>query len=347
VAYLVDVYRGTTAPVRSPLKMSLFVAFFPQLISGPIRRANEFLPQLETKRPFDSGGFFHGLDLIAIGLFKKILVADELGTFVDKIFASPGEFGGGLLLLGVYCYAIQIYCDFSGYIDIARGCGYCLGYELPVNFDRPYFSANIVEFWRRWHITLGSWLRDYLYIPLGGNRGGPLNTYRNLMITMTLCGLWHGASWCFVFWGMLHGAAMCLTRLVQRRRAGRREIPSARNLPYRALAILGTFNLVCLGWVFFRAPTFGVAIQVLKGIVVNGIVRASDLVSIGWITIGYTALAILLLALLHGLFAAARRSQLQRSVVWVAARPVFYFLITVGVMLYADRGAQQFIYFQF
>ncbi|MDP6547326.1 MAG: MBOAT family O-acyltransferase, partial [Phycisphaerae bacterium] len=167
-------------------------------IAGPIVRANELIGQLSNKQRFNADSFLRGLDLIVVGAFKKVIIADQLAPFVDKIYAAPQGLGSGVLMLGVYAYAIQIYCDFSGYTDIGRGCALCLGYKLPRNFTRPYLSCNIAEFWRRWHITLSSWLRDYLYIPLGGNRKGKIGTYVNLMITMTLGGLWHGASWCFV-----------------------------------------------------------------------------------------------------------------------------------------------------
>ncbi len=255
ISLLVDVYRGN---VKQPLTVGdglLYVAFFPQLVAGPVVRASDFLPQLgrgPDPALLERGA---GIALVIRGLFKKVVLASHLGLLLaDPVFESPDDFGGLQVLLGIYAYAGQIYCDFSGYTDIAIGCARLLGYRFRDNFDSPYVSMNIQEFWRRWHISLSSFLRDYLYVPLGGSRGGRWATRRNLMITMLLGGLWHGASWTFVAWGALHGLALVVSRVwaesewrwIQRLRQSR---------GWRPFAWLLTFHTVCAGWVLFRAQS--------------------------------------------------------------------------------------------
>jgi alginate O-acetyltransferase complex protein AlgI len=347
IAYVVDVYRGECPAIRNPLKLALFKAFFPQLIAGPIVRANEFLPQLSSARRFDPGRATHGLDLIAFGLFKKVLIADMMAPFVDQVFAAPRAYGSGVLLLGTYAYAAQIYCDFSGYTDIGRGCAFLLGYELPRNFQHPYFSVNIVDFWRRWHMTLSRWLRDYLYIPLGGGRGGRFRTYRNQLITMTLGGLWHGANWTFVVWGVYHGALLALTRFVHELRGVKGEQPLFAGRTYRALSVFVTFHLVCVGWVFFRAPDFATAFAVLAGIARCRPLVSGDVAAFGYVTIGVTALGLFGAAALHTLTLVGLHRGWPRSRAWAAVRPLVYAVVAIGLLLLAGRGAKQFIYFQF
>ena len=347
IAYVVDVYRGVTPAIRNPLKMSLFAAFFPQLIAGPIVRSNEFIPQLAAKRRFDAQRLLHGLDLIAVGMFKKVLIADQLALFVDRVFAAPRGLGSGTLLLAAYAYSVQIYCDFSGYTDIGRGSAYCLGYELPRNFRFPYLSLNLTEFWRRWHMTLSQWLRDYLYIPLGGNRRGAARTYWNLMVTMALGGLWHGASWNFVIWGILHGAGLALTRLVHERSGVAPSRPLFAGRAYRVLSTAATFHFVTFAWIFFRAGGLSPALTVISGIASASWIGPTDIGAFGRVQLALVAVALLALGVLQPLASAAGRAQLQRSRAWAAARPLFYFAVTVGILLLAGRGPQQFIYFQF
>ncbi len=261
LAYLLDVAWKRIEPAKSLLDVQLFIAFFPQLVAGPIVRAQELLPQLRKPVALDAATQGRAIRLMAGGLFKKAVIADYLAAnFVDRVFDDPGLYGGLETLLAVYGYALQIYGDFSGYSDIAIGLGLLMGFEFPANFNAPYRAASITEFWRRWHMTLSSWLRDYLYIPLGGNRLGTLRTYVNLMVTMLLGGLWHGAAWRFVAWGGLHGAALCGERWIR----DRWTIPSSRWL--RAAGVLLTFHLVCLGWIFFRARTFGDGMTMLHRI---------------------------------------------------------------------------------
>lgn len=264
IALTVDTYRGQIEPVERFSEYALFISFFPQLIAGPIVRGWQLLPQLRAGGQISADRNRRGIWLIAVGLGKKVLVADLLlAPFVDRIFADPGFNTAPEHLLAVYSFAFQIYFDFSGYTDMARGMGKLLGFELPANFLEPYLSRNPAEFWRRWHITLSEWLRDYLYIPLGGNRGGVLRTQRNLFLTMLLGGLWHGAAWNFVVWGGLHGMLLILHRVYSGSHATRED----EDLRWAdVLKILLMFHVVCVFWIFFRADTFGDAIDVISHI---------------------------------------------------------------------------------
>lgn len=260
LSYTIDVYRGTLRATRSLLDFALFVAFFPQLVAGPIVRAVDFLPQLERKTVFNPAAVRPALVLLLVGFFKKAVVSDNLALHIDRYFAAPEEFGALSAWIATLAYGVQIYCDFSGYTDMALGCAGLLGYSLCLNFAHPYLARDITSFWRRWHISLSTWLRDYLYVPLGGSRGSNLFTYRNLMLTMLLGGLWHGAAWTFVAWGGLHGLGLVVHRIW---RARVREGSGLR----RAFASLGlplTLGFVCLGWIFFRAESFADAWTVLR-----------------------------------------------------------------------------------
>jgi D-alanyl-lipoteichoic acid acyltransferase DltB (MBOAT superfamily) len=252
MSYTIDVYRRQTNARKNLLDFALFVAFFPQLVAGPIERAKVFLPQIENKRRATLNGLYNGGFLIAWGLFKKIFIADNLARYVDPVFAdTPAD--GLVILLAVYGFAFQIYCDFSGYSDIARGCAKCLGFDLMINFKVPYAALNPRDFWRRWHISLSSWLRDYLYVALGGNRGSQFRIYRNLMITMLLGGLWHGANWIFVLWGFYHGLLLISHRLAEPWLARiQPKSPAARNAWWFARWLV-MFHLTCFGWLIFRA----------------------------------------------------------------------------------------------
>jgi alginate O-acetyltransferase complex protein AlgI len=255
MSYTIDVWRGRQQPARSYLDYLLFVCFFPHLVAGPIVRPGQMLPQLAAPPRADAAMQARGLWRIATGLLKKVVIGDYLAqAIVNRAFATPERFSALEVLLSVYAYAVQIHADFSGYSDVAIGSAALFGYELPENFDAPYRSRSLREFWSRWHMTLSSWLRDYLYKPLGGSRAGPWKTYRNLMITMLLGGLWHGASWNFVLWGGLHGLALAVSRMGQRarERAPRRPASAVSS----ALSMVATFHFVCFAWIFFRAPTF-------------------------------------------------------------------------------------------
>jgi D-alanyl-lipoteichoic acid acyltransferase DltB (MBOAT superfamily) len=249
LSYIIDVYDRTLKPTRSLVDILLYISFFPHLIAGPIVRAAKFLAQTTHRSPASEVRLAASVFLILGGLFKKVIIANYLSTdFVDGVFRAPADYSSLDLLLGMYAYAIQIYCDFSAYTDIAIGVANLLGYQFPQNFNQPYRALSVQDFWRRWHITLSTWLRDYLYIRLGGNRCGRIRTDVNVMITMLLGGLWHGASWNFVLWGGLHGAA-----LVVERAFGWTSTPRTR---WRAALVwLVTFHFICLTWVFFRSPS--------------------------------------------------------------------------------------------
>ena len=247
MSYSIDLYRGNIQPSKNLLDFAVFVSFFPQLIAGPIVRASEFLPQLETKRSLDFSKY--NFLLILSGLVKKVLIADNLSFFVDRVFLEPELFPSPIILLTALCFSIQIYCDFSGYTDLALGIAGILGFKLPQNFDKPYFAITPSEFWKRWHMTLSRWLKDYLYIPLGGNQKGSLFTFRNLMLTMLLGGLWHGAHWNFIIWGGIHGLALVLYKVT----GLNKRLSGATNKGIKFLISLFVFQyFTLLTWLIFR-----------------------------------------------------------------------------------------------
>jgi D-alanyl-lipoteichoic acid acyltransferase DltB (MBOAT superfamily) len=253
MSYTIDIYRGRIRPTRRFLDFALFVAFFPQLVAGPIERARTLLPQVLAPRILSLEKIYAGCHLIFWGFFKKVVIADNLTTLVDPVFAADSGQPGWVIIMAVYAFVFQIYCDFSGYSDIARGVGKCLGFDIMVNFRLPYFAANPADVWRRWHISLSSWLRDYLYISLGGNRLGTLKRYRNLLITFTLGGLWHGAAWNYVLWGVFWGISLTLYHLAlgfwprPKERAG----PAVRRLT-KGIKIFLTFQLWSFALFIFR-----------------------------------------------------------------------------------------------
>lgn len=259
MSYTIDVYRGVIQPARSWFDFALYISFFPQLVAGPIERAQTLLPQVLKPRTWQPRFFAEGLHDIVLGLFQKIVVADNMAVLANCVFATPSaELTGTEVLLGIYAFAFQIYGDFAGYSSMARGVAKWLGFELMLNFRNPYFAIDPSDFWRRWHISLSQWLRDYLYIPLGGNRGGSLETNRNLMVTMLLGGLWHGANWTFILWGALHGLLLCGYRSV---------VPPVPETQLSWAGRLGRmvlmFHLVCLGWLLFRAESISQAVAML------------------------------------------------------------------------------------
>jgi alginate O-acetyltransferase complex protein AlgI len=258
LSYTIDVYRGKLEPERSFVKFAVFVSFFPQLVAGPIVRAKDFIPQINLPTKISSKEWELGLKMIFLGLFKKIIIADTLAYLaVDTIFENPAAYSSFDLLIGLYAYTFQIYCDFSGYSDIAIGVALLLGFKLPINFNRPYLAQSPSDFWKRWHISLSSWLRDYLYISLGGNRFGAFFTYRNLMITMVLGGLWHGAAMNFVLWGTFHGVILILTRnVVVETQFNRRMI----------INVLFNFHLVVFSWLLFRVSSMNNFIEYVSGL---------------------------------------------------------------------------------
>ena len=258
LSYTIDLYRKNIKHEQSLLKFAVFVSFFPQLVAGPIVRAKDFLPQLHCKTTLSTEQFNTGLWMVFLGLFKKIIVADLLAyLIVDSAFENPTAYSSTDLLISLYAYSFQIYCDFSGYTDIAIGIALMMGFHLPINFNRPYISQSPSEFWKRWHISLSSWLRDYLYISLGGNRGKSLFTSRNLMITMLLGGLWHGAAWNFILWGLFHGLILILTK----------NVVIENSFNYRMLLkIFINFHLIVFSWLLFRVSDMGVFVDYVSGL---------------------------------------------------------------------------------
>jgi alginate O-acetyltransferase complex protein AlgI len=335
MSYTIDVYRGKLRPVSSILDLACFIGFFPQMVAGPIVRAFAFLPQLQTLRRFADVDVRGALVLFLTGFIKKACIADAVAPFVDRYFEAPWNFTAASAWVGVLFYAIQIYCDFSGYTDMAIASAQLLGYELPVNFRFPYFARNISEFWHRWHISLSSWLRDYLYIPLGGNRGPRWFVYRNIMITMLLGGLWHGGAWTFVIWGGLHGLAL----VIHREWVRRTEPPSSTQSIMRWLAWPLTIYWVCVAWIFFRAVDLKHATPALRSFVLFQSTGTEDLGA--WMLWIVAALAIL-----HWLNSLGWFSQWWRRL----PPPVFaagYGCAFAVVLLFIPPRYAPFIYFQF
>ena len=267
IHYLFDIYRGNK-PIDSFVLFALFAAFFPTQIAGPIKRYPDFAAQMKEDRPLRLSYFDEGIPLIVLGFAKKVIFADSLATFVDMGYKVPGAFSAPELWLFAYAFAFQIYFDFSGYTDIARGSAKLFGYSIPINFNMPYIANNISNFWHRWHISLSTWLRDYLYIPLGGSRGGKWATNRNLFLTMALGGLWHGASWNFVVWGIFHGLALVVHREFTSFKESYAALDNfVKSKAGNFLSVLLTFHAVCIGWVFFRVQDIGVAFDIVKKMV--------------------------------------------------------------------------------
>ena len=372
LSYVIDVHRRDTPPVPL-LDFAVYLAFFPQLVAGPIVRAKEFLPQLRTRRPPDSVDIGHAAFLIALGLFKKVVISSYLAdAIVDDVFAAPGRYSSGEVLFAVYGYAIQIYADFSGYTDIAIGVALLLGFRFPLNFDRPYSAVSVQDFWRRWHMTLSRWLRDYLYLPLGGNRKGRLTTYRNLFLVMLLGGLWHGAAGTFVFWGAYHGVGLAVERLLSAARGEpdtpiqaadirMREIArlhaGTRLEPWRPdptsptpfaplqvrqlwLARLVTFHFVCVGWIFFRASSLDSGFEILGRLFTAW--GAMPAVTPLLVLVIAGALAAQLVPSIYGQQAVAAFSRLPAGVQSVAMALWIMLVVQLG-----PEGISPFIYFQF
>ncbi len=342
LSYTIDVYRGKLAPTRSPIDFALYVCYFPQLVAGPIERASRLLPQIAQARRVDSAWITSGLFLILVGLFKKVAIADTAGVRVDDIFAQPDARTSWELWKGMVLFSIQIYGDFSGYSNIARGVSRLFGIELIENFRTPYLASNITDFWRRWHVSLSAWLRDYLYIPLGGNRKGTANTYRNLMLTMLIGGLWHGAAWTFVVWGGLHGIWLALHRLYLR--AVQRPVHSQLTgaSPLQALrwaaGVFVTFHLVAISWIFFRAENFPQAWAYLTGLVSFR----------GAFSPGDVAIPVLLLLALAPIeIAQYRRDDIFALRNWrLPVRAACYLGMILG-LIFLSGNKVPFIYFQF
>jgi D-alanyl-lipoteichoic acid acyltransferase DltB (MBOAT superfamily) len=332
ISYLVDVYLGMTRPILSLLDMALYVSFFPHLIAGPIIRSEDLVPQLTADRPFEWDNIRGGIARFVWGMIKKIYVADVMAKVAAEVYGGASNASASALMLGTYAFAVQIYCDFSAYSDMAIGSAMMLGIKLPENFDMPYISCSIREFWRRWHISLSTWLRDYLYIPLGGSRKGNIRTYVNLMLTMLLGGLWHGAGWNWILWGAMQGGMMCGERAV-----GLSERPPA-SLPWRLVRWLITFHLVCASWILFRAKDLSGAAMIFKRI----FTLASGDVPVDYRPLVY--LAILLLADVLSLRTKWASLMNNRPLL---ARWATYGAVALFVLTFQRASNPEFIYFQF
>jgi D-alanyl-lipoteichoic acid acyltransferase DltB (MBOAT superfamily) len=338
MSYTIDIYRGEAEPTGDLADFALFVCFFPHLVAGPIMRASNFLPQVVQPRRRRPSDLEEGTLLVVLGLFKKIVVADNLAPIANTVFFQfddPAAAGptGPEALVGLYAFAFQIYCDFSGYSSVARGIAKWLGFELVINFRTPYLAVSPSDFWRRWHISLSTWLRDYLYIPLGGNRGGMRREYRNLMLTMVLGGLWHGASWTFVIWGLYHGLILCAFRL-----AGVRDPAGG---PRRLLRIVVMFHLACLGWLFFRASTLTAAGAMLARILGDATLTPMAITMAGLVAF-YAGPLFLLEAFTAG---EERLDRLLRAP-WPRQSLAYGYLVLMLVLFPAAKTVE-FIYFQF
>ena len=334
LSYTIDVYRGDVQPTRDAVAFALFISYFPQLIAGPIARAGHLLPQTLAPRSPSPEWFLHGSYLILWGLVKKVVIADNLAPIVDTAFASPEKLTAVTALLTAYAFAVQIYCDFAGYSNMARGVAHLMGFSLTLNFNTPYFSAGPSEFWQRWHISLSSWLRDYLYIPLGGNRFGRVWTYTNLMLTMLIGGLWHGASWTYVLWGAYQGGLLCLYRGLMPDLSAQLRAGSGW---YRAIHTFWFFHLTCFGWLIFRASDFHNLLNVLAAFSRPGLGDWRDFAKL---------VIVLPIAILEFAEFRARREGVILTLPWVV-RLLFYLGCYVALLTIGKWQGAGFIYFQF
>ncbi len=353
LSYTIDIYRGRIQPVKQWLPFFTFVAFFPQLVAGPIERASHLLPQFYKKYDFDYNRVKSGLLLALFGLFKKMVIADRLAILVNQVYNNPTEFTGMDMIVATIFFAFQIYCDFSGYSDIAIGISRALGFDLMKNFNSPYFSRSITEFWRRWHISLSTWFRDYVYIPLGGSRKGNYRTYANLFIVFLVSGLWHGAAITFVIWGAVHGTFIVIEKYVKRLSwsTHKRLVGFNSSFLGSGLWMLFTFTIVCFAWIFFRANSFQDAMLIIEnsmiikdwninGLYGRGLEKAEFMVAV----IGI--LLLLIFEAIHNRFGALKLFNRQ----FLVFRWGFYLIAIMTLFIFGIYGGdapKEFIYFQF
>jgi D-alanyl-lipoteichoic acid acyltransferase DltB (MBOAT superfamily) len=327
MSYTIDFYLGKAARERNILRFATFVCFFPQLMAGPIERARQMLPQYKHAPEFQLQNLTDGLSLFLVGLFKKLALAGYLALYVDRVYDNPSGFGPSMLMMATFAFAWQIFFDFSGYTDMARGVAKMMGFNLVLNFNNPYLATGLGNFWSRWHISLSTWFRDYVYIPLGGNRRGNFATYRNLFLTFLISGIWHGASWNFAIWGVLHAVGVMLTRELERSELYRTRVPTIAKQAF-------TFFYVCFAWVFFRAANTSDALLIIQRMV-KGV----------WTAPQVPGLMLLMVAMVWAyqfLYESRFRPVLARGGVRIA--------LAVGIVLYlcfCSSGGGAFIYFQF
>ncbi|PIQ86766.1 MAG: membrane-bound O-acyltransferase family protein [Candidatus Omnitrophica bacterium CG11_big_fil_rev_8_21_14_0_20_45_26] len=342
MSYTIDIYRGEIKPTKDLLTFALFVAYFPQLVAGPIERAKHLLPQLLSPRHLTWEKFKEGVFLFLWGFFLKVFAADNLSQMVDAVFGAGAPYNGLNVLIAVYAFAFQIFCDFAGYSNMARGISQCMGIEVMVNFNLPYFATNPSDFWKRWHISLSQWLKDYLYIPLGGNRKGTVRTFYNIMIVMLLGGLWHGAAWTFVLWGAYHGLLIVCYRLIS---------PAAEPFTFPrdsfmdhlwfAVRVVFFFHLTSLGWLFFRAQDFGQILAMMSALAVHFQPNGSQ-----WLPLMqflFFAMPVLLIQCWQW---ASHDSRVILKQHWLV-QPALYAVLAYLLMMYGANRPETFIYFQF
>ena len=334
ISYTVDVYLRKCKPAKTYEDYLLFVIYFPHLIAGPIMRAKSFLPQITTPRQINLAQFYEGCFLFFWGLFEKMYVADNLGKIVNPIFGSS-SYEGGSVLLALYAFSFQIFCDFDAYSNMARGLGKCMGFDITINFNLPYFSTNPREFWQHWHISLSSWLRDYVYIPLGGNRYGAAKMYLALLVTMLLGGLWHGAAWTFIIWGLYQGILLIVYRLYETYFKGKGSVLH----PLFKMVIF--FHLIALGWLFFRAQSFHQIVQMLEALVFNFRVQQQDLSL--WMRLAGFMTPLILVQIWQ--FKTGDLTIIHKQP-WML-RMLIYAFMTYLIVGWGVMQAQEFIYFQF
>jgi len=362
LSYSIDVYRGEKEPERHLGVFALYVSFFPQLVAGPIERSTRLLPQFFQERDFDYDRVVDGLKLMLWGFFKKVVIADRVGLYVDEVYNNPDGYEGLPIWVATYLFAVQIYCDFSGYSDIAIGAAKVLGFDLMENFRRPYFSKSVQEFWRRWHISLSTWFRDYVYVALGGNRVSTGWWYFNIMVVFVVSGLWHGAAWTFVIWGALHGAFLsvgAITEPIRKKVWNRLEKATQTRLSFHAagfhawplaymrqwVAVLVTFHLVCFGWVFFRANSLPDVILLLQqAILFSDFQVALPAFGVRELIISFISIFILL-----GVQIIERREDVRS---FLSGRPTWlrwsvYLSVILMIAWFGQFEARDFIYFQF
>jgi D-alanyl-lipoteichoic acid acyltransferase DltB (MBOAT superfamily) len=328
MSYTIDYYRGHVEEEPSLIRFATFVSLFPQLVAGPIERASNLLPQLHDTPPITRAHVTDGLSLFIVGLFKKVALADYLSLYTDKVYAMPESFQGPALVLATVAFGWQIYFDFSGYTDMARGVALMMGYRLMLNFNNPYLATDLGDFWRRWHISLSTWFKDYVYIPLGGNRRSQLRTYVNMALTMVISGLWHGAAWTFVIWGALHALGRVLTRELERTRLYRERVP-------RFAKQVFVFTFVTFAWIFFRAASWHDACVVV-----------SRIFTTGW---GDPAFPLAALALILSVWAYefVCESRWRHAMQLAPVRVGLVLMMAAYLAVFARASSQPFIYFQF
>lgn len=347
MSYTFDIYRKEIKPTKNFLDYALFVIYFPQILAGPIMRAKVLLPQIISSRKITLDNIYEGCYLIFWGLFQKLFIADNLAKIIDPVFANHSQQSGAMVLAVIYAYSFQIFCDFAGYSNIANGLNRCMGFDAMLNFNLPYFSTNPKEFWQRWHISLSTWLRDYLYIPLGGNRKTRLATYRNLLFTMFLGGLWHGASWTFVIWGIYHGILLIMHRIFTPFFKKIRFISFSKEglieKIWMCLKIIFFFHLVCFGWLIFRAASLSQACDMMRAVFMN----FNFINDTGFKFSGLKIIFYIWVLLVVQIFE-FRTNDLQFMLkTRTATRATFYYLCFYLILFFGAIGGKEFIYFQF